>query len=239
MIAAWTKWRISTAVEKGRPLSPALARRVRRDPESRRFYEASLAMTERLRRDAEEIVEAEQARLGEIGPLEPLPAGTTASSRRAWSARLVLAMGTAAAVIGLALGAAAWWWPSRSPSPSPRAQAPAAVQEADVVELVGVIRQLKDNVDRAAERRAPQWEQVMAHSREALRAPIVREAENMAADTREILRALSSMIPLGHEKEPPQKGEGAPPPGSSGSNAPPPLGDASLAGVRVAAEIPI
>ena len=83
MISTWAKWRISTAIERGRPLSPALARKVRRDPECRRFYEASLAMAERLRQDAVDLVRDEEERLAETGPLELRPLAEIRSLRGA------------------------------------------------------------------------------------------------------------------------------------------------------------
>ena len=237
MTGPWTKWQISKAVEKGRPLSPRLARKIRRDAESRRFYEASLAMAKRLRRDAEKLVRVEQIRLGEMGPLVPLEAGTIPSSRRAWSRRPVLAMGTAAAVICLALGATLWWQPSSLPVP--HAEPPRAVQKADVAELAQLIRQIKANVDRVAERKAPDWQQVMARSGEALWTPIAREAENMAADTREILRAFSSMIPSSDEKEPSRTEADAPSPSSSGRGDRAPRETASLASSWTPADVPL
>ena len=111
MIAAWTRWRISTAIEEGKPLSPALARKVRRDPECRQFYEASLAMVKRLRRDANQIAQNEPGGLGKMRPLGSLEVAPIDSSRNARRLRPVSAVTAAAVVIGLALGGAVWWWP--------------------------------------------------------------------------------------------------------------------------------
>ena len=223
MISAWTRWRISTAIEKGKPLSPTLARKVRRDRECRRFYDASMVMAERLRRDAEDVVQGEQERLAAAGLPEPSLPAAIQSPCPARPLRPALA--TAAAVlIALALGAGIWWWPS-TPDPRP----PSVAQESDVAELAQLIRQIGDNVGRAAERKAPRWQQIMVRSGEALRAPVEREAENMAADTRGILQALSSMIQSGTDAEPSEPDEDDPPSSSSGRHPPPPLGNRSLA----------
>ena len=214
MIAAWTRWRISTAIEEGKPLSPALARKVRRDPECRQFYEASLAMVKRLRRDANQIAQNEPGGLGKMRPLGSLEVAPIDSSRNARRLRPVSAVTAAAVVIGLALGGAVWWWPVRPSAPQP---APSiALRESDVTEVSHLLRQIKDNVELAVERKAPQWQQIIARSGDALRAPIVREAENMASDTRHILQAFSSMILRGDDVEPSDSEEEGPSPSSSG-----------------------
>lgn len=236
MISAWTKWRISTAIEKGKPLSPALARRVRRDPECGRFYEVSVAMVERLRQEAGNVVREEEKRLTEMGPLEPRRPAIRPSPRTR-PVQPALATTAAAVVIALALGAAIWWWPS---SPSvPDAVPTSAVQESDVAELAQIIRQIKNNVGRVAQRKAPQWQQIMFRSGEALRGPMVREAKSIEADTRGILQALSSMIPSGEDAESPDSGDDAPPPSSSGRDVLSSPANRSLARARLPVEIPL
>ena len=213
MNTAWTKWRISTAVEKGKPLSPALAQKVRRDPECRRFYQASLVMAKRLRLDAREIAGAEARHLGKMCPAESLEVGPIDSRPGVRRLSRAAGMTAAAAVIGLALGAGVWWWSAPS---SPQPQPLVAVQEAEVIELLHMCRQIKDNVGRAVERKAPRWQKIIARSPETLRAPLMREAENMATDTRNILQAFSSMTILGGDgdSEPSDSQDDAPSPSS-------------------------
>ena len=215
MISTWAKWRISTAIEKGTPLSPALARKVRRDPECRRFYEASMAMAKRLRRDAVEVVRDEEERLAEAGPLELRPSTEIRSPRRvAHPWRPAWAATTATVVLAVVLGAGIWWWPSSRPVPDTKP--PGVVPASDVAELAQIIRQIKGNVERVAKRKSPRWQQIAARSGEALRAPFVREAENVAADSRRILHAISSMIPSGENPEPSDSGDDLPPSSSPG-----------------------
>jgi hypothetical protein len=234
MISAWTRWRISTAIEKGRPLSPALARAVRRDPECRWFYEASLAMASRLPGDVEEVVRNEEAHSGDVRPLELGTSAAIGSPGQVRRWRLTLPVSMAALAIGLVLGGIVWWWTS-----PPEAGPPRAVQASDVAELTHIIRQMKDNVDRVAERKAPQWQRLLSRSGEALRTPMVREAENMAADTRQILRAFSSMLPRDGPRQRPEPRDDGPPPSSSGSDVPASPAGASLACARPTAMIPL
>ncbi len=233
MISAWTMWRISTAIDKGRPLSPALARRVRRDPECRRFYEASLAAAERLRQDAPEIVRAERLRLTQQEPLLVPAPGAIRSSRAVRSFRPVWATAAAVLVIGLALGATVWWWPApREPQP------PTAMQRSDVAELAQVIREIKHNVDKVRAREGTPWKERVARSGEALRAPIVREAQNMAADTRHILQAFSSMIRSGSQPQPSAPDDDSPAP-SSDRRTPLSPPTASLVCCAAAVKVPL
>ncbi len=232
MISAWTRWRISTAIEKGKPLSPALARKVSRDRECRQFYEASLAMAVRLRRDAADVVQVEQERLDAADRAELPLLAARRSSRPARSRKPALAAATAV-LIALALGAGVWWWRSTPPTPStpsvPDARRPSAPQESDVAELAQLIRQIGTNVGRAAEQKGPRWQQIMDRSRDAIETPLKREAENMAADTRGILQALSSIIQPDDDPEPSDPAEDAPPSSSSGRRTPPLPASNSLA----------
>ncbi|MBN1589494.1 MAG: hypothetical protein JW888_08265 [Pirellulales bacterium] len=198
MIKIWTKWRISVAVERGKPLSPALARCVERDPECRRFHEASLAMTERLRRDASRMVREEtQSRQGIRH--EPF---TLAPARRTQQPRRAPAFVAASAAVGLVVGAAFWWLAGGQ-----SADSPVAMKESDMIELVQLVRQIKHNVNRAAEEQKPRLRQILDRSENALREPLTREAENMANDTRNLLQAFSLFADAGDTTEPRDSGE--------------------------------
>ncbi len=193
MIRAWTKWRISSAVEDGRPLSAGLARKVRRDPEYQRFYELSVAMAKRLREDAEEIAQYEEQRLQRCEPWAILDKGLVDSPATARPSRRAFVLAVAASAAGLLLVAGICWWPSSSP-PAPVPGPQLARRTSDVVELVQAIREIQGKVDRVASRRAPQLRELVARSREALRAPILREAENMAQDARGFVESFSLAI---------------------------------------------
>ena len=90
--------------------------------------------------------------------------------------------------------------------------------------------------NRVAAREGPRWRELVARSRDVLRKPILREASNMAADTRGILQRLFRIIPseegsLGSDPE-----DGPPSPSLSGRNAPRWREKASLACSRSPAE---
>ncbi len=235
MTGPWTRWQISTAIEKGKPLPSRLVRKIRRDPECRRFYEASLAMVGRLPRDAAEIVRHEQDRLHDASPLHVPEPIRTPPLRPVLRRRRLLALAVAVAILALVVGAGIWWRPSTSSPAVP--PGPVAAQEQDLRELMGIVRQLSDGADRVAARESPRWRERVARSRDVLRAPIRREVSNMAADTRGILQGLLSIIPS-QENPPGSDSEDAPPsPSSSGRNGPPAREETSLACSRLPAEI--
>ncbi len=202
MIRAWIKWRISTALDKGRPLSPPLDRWVRRDDECRRFYDASRALAERLSHDASEIIQSEvvhdhtrvrapsEKRDGEASPPNRLRLPRPAWATSATALTIALAVGTA------------MWWRSLPPPPMQLPTQPASrtVTQADVVELAEILRELTTSIGRAAKRRRPQWQRTMARTGQALQKPLMREAENMAADTRGLVAAFSALIPSRRDK---------------------------------------
>jgi hypothetical protein len=189
MISAWTRWRISKAIDSGRPLSPALARAVRRDPECRRFYEASLAMARRLRRDVEGVLRDEQTRLSDVGPLNPSRPVAGRSPAYAGRRRFALSVSAAALAAGLVLGGFVLW--RETP---PDAKPPLRAEAAEVTELVDILQQLQRSADRVVQRSAPKCRRLLSRSREALRAPVVREAEYIKTDARNFLRAFPSLL---------------------------------------------
>ncbi|MHC4177541.1 MAG: hypothetical protein ACYSWU_08545 [Planctomycetota bacterium] len=237
MIDLWTKWRISTAIEKGKPLPPRLLRKIRRDAASRRFYESSLAMAERLRRDAAEIVRQEQDRLRDAAPPRVPEPGRTSPPRHLLRPQRLLGLAAAAVILASVVGAGICWWPSPSPRPVPRPRAVA--QEQDIRELMEVVRQIDETVDRVAAREGPRWRERVARSRDALRKPLVREASNMAADTRGILRRLFWIIPSGEDSPGSKPEEDLPSPSSSDRKAPRWWEKTSLACSRSPAEVPL
>ena len=188
MISAWTRWRISKAIDSGRPLSSALARAVRRDPECRRFYETSLAMARRLRSDVEGILRDEQMRLSGASPRKrsrPLAGRSPAFGGRR---RFTLSLSAAALAACLMLGGFLFWHQTR-----PRIDPPLRAEAADVTELVDILQQIKSSADRVLEHSAPKCQRFLIRSGEALRAPVVCEAECLKADARNLLRAFPSM----------------------------------------------
>jgi hypothetical protein len=192
-------------------------------------------MADRLRRDAEEIVREEQKRLGEPRPLQPLAARPTPCSGRTRTARPTVAVTAAVVLIALALGSGIWWWSSAPPPPdtAPRAVARRPDHAKDVAELVQIVRQLNDDLDLVLERNAARWQQSVTRSGEALRAPLVREAENVATDARHLLRALTSLIaPISAERDrdSTDSDDLIPSPSSSDSYAPRPAETRLLAG---------
>lgn len=240
MTGRWTKWRISTAIEKGKPLSPRLLRKIRGDAECRRFYEASLAVVGRLRRDAAEIVRQERDRLRDAAPLRVPQPSRTPPPRRVLRPERLLALASAVVILAAVAGAGIWWWPS--PLPPPDRQPPAVTQEQqqqDIRELMKIVRQIDHAVDRVAAREGPRWRERVARSGDALRAPILREASNMAADTRGILQRLFPIVRC--EEDVPSSDSQRDPasPTSSGHRAPRWPEKASLACSRMPAEIPL
>lgn len=236
MTGPWTKWRISTAIEKGKPLPPRLARKIRRDAECRHFYEASLATVGRLRRDAAEIVQHEQDRLRDAAPLRVPEPSHTPPPRLVPRPERLLASASAVVILASVLGAAIWWWPSSSPPPDP--QPPMVAQEQDIRELMEVVRQIDETVDRVAAREAPRWRERVARTRDALRAPILREASNMAADTRGILQRLFWIIPSEEDSPHSDSDDDPPSPSSSGRKAPPWREKTPIACSGIATKIP-
>ena len=236
MAGRWTKWRISTAIEKGKPLPPSLVRKIGREAECRRFYEASLAMNARLRRDAAEMVQHEQDRLGGAAPLRLPEPSRTPPPRRVLRPERLLALASAVVILAAVVGAGIWWWPAALPPPD--LQPRTVAQEQDIRELMEIVRQIDETVDRVAARENPRWRERVARSGDALRAPILREASNMAADTRGILQRLFPMVPC--EEDLPSSDSQRDPPSStsSGHRAPPWPEKASLACSRMPAEIP-
>jgi len=194
MIRAWTKWRISSAVEDGRPLPAWLARKVRRDPECRQFYQLSMAVAKRLREDAEEVAHCEEQRLQHRRPWSVFDKGLVESRATArCSSRKALGFAVVASAASLLLVAGVCWWPP-SPVPPPEPEPRLAHGTSDVVELVQAIQEIHGKVDRVAARKAPQLRELVARSREALQAPILREAENIAQDAREFVHSFSLTI---------------------------------------------
>jgi len=188
MISAWTRWRISKAIDSGRPLSSALARAVRRDPECRRFYETSLAMARRLRRDVEEVLRDEQMRLSNVGPRKRSRPVAGRSPAYGGRRRFTLSLSTAALAAGLVLGGFHLWHQTR-----PCIEPPLRAEAADVTELVDILQQMTSSADRVLEHSAPKCQRFLTRSGEALRAPVVCEAECLKADARNVLRAFPSM----------------------------------------------
>lgn len=239
MTGRWTKWRISTAIEKGKPLPPRLVRKIRRDAECRRFCEASLAMDRRLRRDAAEIVRQERDRLRDAAPLRVPEPGRTPPPRRVLRAERLLALASAVVILAAVVGAGIWWWPSPSPPSHPQPRKVAQRQrQQDIRELMEIVRQIDETVDRVAAREGPRWRERMARSGDALRAPILREASNMAADTRGILQRLFPIVPSEEDSPSSDSQRDPPSPTSSGRRAPRWPEKAPLACSRMSTEIP-
>ncbi len=240
MTGRWTKWRISTAIEKGKPLPPRLVRKICRDAESRRFYEASLAVVGRLRRDAAEIVQHERDRLRNAAPLCVPQPSRTPPPRRVLRPERLLALASAVVILAAVVGAGIWWWPSPLPPPDPQPPMVAqGQQEQDIRELMEIVRQIDRAVDRVAAREGPRWRERVARSGDALRAPILHEASNMAADTRGILQRLFPIVPSQEEVPSSDSQRDPRSPTSSGRRAPRWPEKASLACSRMPVEIPL
>jgi hypothetical protein len=230
MISAWNRWRISTAIDHQEPLSPRLARAVRRDPDLRRFYEASLALAARLRRDALEVVRHEQD-VGWVERSEPhqdactiprrtsfptrpaLPDELENSSHKHHPRRLMRYITAAALATCVALCGVLLWYEMS------KARSSAAAQRADIAELADLIQQVKGGVDRTVERSAPKLQQLIVRSRDAVQAPMVREAKNVETDARNLFRAFSSMFSPETPRQHPTPDPKNPPSPSSSSGA--------------------
>ena len=237
MTGPWTRWRISTAIEKGRPLSPRLVRRIRRDPQCRHFYEVSLAMAERLRHDAAELLRHEQDRLRDAAPLHVPEPSRTAAPRPSLRPGRLPALASAVIVLASVVGAGIWWWPSPSPPPVP--QPPALAQERDIRELMEIVHQIDATFDRVAAREGPRLREQVARSGDALQKPILREASNMAEDTRGILQRLFWVIPSEGDTPRSDSEDDPPSSSSSGRKAPHSPEEVSLASSQMPAEIPL
>lgn len=236
MTGHWTKWRISSAIDGERPLPPSLLRKIDRDPECRRFYEASLAMADRLRRDAAEIVRHEQDRLGDAVSL-PVPAAGAPLPRSVLRSARRFALALAAVILATVVGVWIWRWPPSARPPGP--ESPRLAKQRDLRELMQIARQLEKTVDRVAAREGPRLRAQVARSGEALRKPILREVSNMEADTWGILRRLFSVRPSEGDSPDPESEADPPPPSSSGRRFPRSPEEALLAGSRMPAEAPL